>query len=143
MRTEPLKKKDVTRQWFIIDAKGKVLGRAASQIACLLTGKYLPNFTPSVDGGAGVIVLNCDKVVVTGDKSNQKIYKSFSGYPGGLKTTVYSEMMAKKPKHILRHAVRGMLPRSIIGDQIIKRLKLYVNGEHPHIAQKPIEFKLK
>jgi len=142
MKTKMAKKTEVDHDWFMVDVSDKVLGRAATKIATLLSGKYRPDYTPNVDGGAGVVVLNCGKVKVTGNKATQKVYKRFSGYPSGQKETVYNKMMEKDPKHIVRHAVRGMLPKNKLGDRMIKRLKLYVGTEHSHIAQQPTEIKL-
>ncbi|MDD4013072.1 MAG: 50S ribosomal protein L13 [Candidatus Omnitrophica bacterium] len=133
---------DVNHEWYIMDAEGHVVGRAATKIAALLKGKHKVDFTPHVDNGAGVIVLNCDKLKVTGSKAEDKVYKRFSGYPRGQKETVYKEMMTKRPKNILMHAVKGMLPKTRIGARMLKRLKLYTGAEHPHKAQTPKEIKL-
>ena len=141
-KTKMIKHKETEHDWYIIDVADKVLGRAATEIAVLIMGKNRPDFTPHVDNGAGVVVLNCNKVKVTGNKKIQKIYKSFSGYPGGLKETTYEKMIEKKPKHILKHAVKGMLPKNKLGARMIKRLKLYVGEEHPHTAQNPKEYKV-
>ena len=141
-KTRMIKHKEAEHQWYVIDVEGKVLGRAATQIATLLNGKNRPDFTPHVDNGAGVIVLNCSKVKVTGNKESQKVYKRFSGYPGGQKETVYSKMIEKDPKYIMRHAVKGMLPKNKLGACMIKRLKLYTGSDHPHTAQKPVEAKI-
>ena len=137
MKTKILKAEEAVHKWYVVDVEGQVLGRVATEIAMLLMGKNLPNFTPHVDSGAGVVILNCDKVRVTGKKAETKEYKSFSGYPSGQKVTLYNKMMEKDPKHILRHAVKGMLPKTRLGSKMIKRLKLYVGTEHPHTAQKP------
>lgn len=139
MKTKMVKQNEVSHEWFIVDVEGKILGRAAAEIATLLNGKYRSDFTPNVDSGAGVIVINCDKIKVTGKKAKTKEYKRFSGYPGGQKVTAYDKMFQKSPKYVLRHAVKGMLPKNRLGSRMIKRLKLYVGGEHPHVAQKPIE----
>ncbi|MBD3379663.1 MAG: 50S ribosomal protein L13 [Candidatus Omnitrophica bacterium] len=136
-KTKMVRREDVDHKWFVVDVKDKVLGRAATTIATLLRGKNRPDFTPHTDLGAGVIVLNCDKVKVTGNKASQKVYKSFSGYPGGQKEVKYNKMIEKKPEHILRHAVKGMLPKNSIGARMIKRLKLYTGTEHGHSAQRP------
>ena len=141
-KTIMAKSSETDRSWYIIDVEGKILGRAATKIAKLLSGKTRPDYTPNVDTGAGVIVLNCGEVKVTGAKTEQKMYKSFSGYPGGQKEIVYSKMKEKNPRHIMRHAVKGMLPKNKLGALMIKRLKLYVGKEHPHTAQKPVEIKL-
>ena len=142
MKTKIVKHQETGHEWFLIDAEGKILGRTATRVATLLSGKYRPDFTSNVDNGAGVIVLNCGKVKVTGKKAEQKYYKSFSGYPSGQKLTRYDKMMEKDPKHALRHAVKGMLPKNKLADLMLKRLKLYVGSEHPHVAQKPIEPKI-
>ncbi|MDD4956563.1 MAG: 50S ribosomal protein L13 [Candidatus Omnitrophica bacterium] len=140
--TKMVKNEETCHEWFVVDVQGKVLGRAATAIATLLKGKYRTDFTPHVDNGAGVVVLNCEKIKITGKKSLQKEYKRFSGYPGGQRVTVYSDMQEKHPKHILRHAVKGMLPKNRLGDRMMKRLKLYVGEAHPHTAQKPVEKKI-
>ena len=134
-----VKKSDSNHEWYIVDVTDKVLGRAATEIATLLSGKYRPDYTPNVDNGAGVVVLNCSKIRVTGKKGEQKVYKSFSGYPGGQRLVNFDNMFEKDPKHILRHAVKGMLPKNKRGARMIKRLKLYVGTEHSHAAQKPLE----
>ena len=141
-RTKMAKKEEVTHDWYVVDVADKVLGRVATQIAVLLNGKDRVDYTPHVDNGAGVIVLNCDKIKVTGKKSEQKAYERFSGYPSGLKKTVYEKMIIKDPKYILRHAVKGMLPKNKLGPLMLRRLKLYVGTEHPHTAQCPKEKKL-
>ena len=143
MKTKMINNNDVEHVWYTVDVADKILGRAATEIATLLSGKNRPDFTPNVDAGAGVIVLNCDKIRVTGNKASQKVYKRFSGYPSGQKETVYSKMLEKDPAYIVRHAVKGMLPKNKLGALRLKRLKLYVAGEkHLHIAQKPIEKKI-
>ena len=141
-RTKMAKKEETTHDWYVVDVADKVLGRVATQIAVLLNGKDRVDYTPHVDNGAGVIVLNCDKIKVTGKKSEQKAYERFSGYPSGLKKTVYEKMIIKDPKYILRHAVKGMLPKNKLGPLMLRRLKLYVGTEHPHTAQCPKEKKL-
>jgi len=133
------KAQDVNHEWYVVDVADKVVGRAATKIATLLKGKHKVDFSPHVDDGAGVIVINCGKIRVTGRKAEQKVYTSFSGYPGGLKSTTYEKMIVKKPKYILRHAVKGMLPKNKLGAKMIKRLKLYEGTEHPHSAQVPKE----
>ena len=137
MKTKMLKMNDVDRKWYLVDVKDKVLGRAATGIATLLSGKYRPDFTPHVDAGSGVIVLNCDKVRVTGNKAKQKQYKRYSGYPSGQRETSYEEMHEKDPKYILWHAVRGMLPKNKLSAHMLRRLKMYTGEEHPHAAQQP------
>lgn len=131
------KANEVERKWYVIDAEGKVLGRLASEIASVLRGKKKPIFTPHVDCGDFVIVINADKVVLTGDKLNQKIHAYHTGYPGGRKEIVYSEMIEKRPEKVIELAVKGMLPKSRLGRQMIKKLKVYAGAEHPHAAQLP------
>ena len=128
---------EVERKWYVVDADGKNLGRMASQIAAVLRGKNKPTYTPHVDCGDYVIVINAEKVAVTGKKRQEKIYKRHSGYPGGLKETTLGEMRATKPEEIILHAVRGMMPKGRLGRQMFKKLKVYAGPEHPHAAQKP------
>jgi len=142
MKTKLLKREEAQHEWYIIDVKDKVLGRVATEIAVRLMGKNRPDFTPNVDNGAGVIVINCDKIRVTGKKGLQKVYKRYSGYPDGQKVTAYNKMFDKNPEYIMRHAVKGMLPKNKLGDRMLKRLKLFVGEEHPHTAQTPTEIKL-
>ena len=137
MKSYMAKANEVERKWYVIDAEGKVLGRLTSEIASVLRGKRKPIFTPHVDCGDFVIVINADKVVLTGDKLNQKIHAYHTGYPGGRKEVVYAEMMAKRPEKVIELAVKGMLPKSRLGRQMIKKLKVYAGPEHPHAAQSP------
>ena len=137
MKTYMAKAETVQRKWYVVDAEGMVLGRLASQVAAILRGKNKPTFTPNVDTGDHVIVLNADKVVLTGDKLNQKFYRRHSGYPGGLKETSYKDLMAKKADLAVIEAVRGMLPKNALGRQMIKKLRVYKGAEHDHAAQKP------
>ena len=137
MKTYMAKAETVQRKWYVVDAEGMVLGRLVSQVAAILRGKNKPTFTPHVDTGDHVIVLNADKVVLTGDKLNQKFYRRHSGYPGGLKETSYKDLMAKKADLAVIEAVRGMLPKNALGRQMIKKLRVYKGAEHDHAAQKP------
>ena len=137
MKTYMAKAETVQRKWYVVDAEGMVLGRLASQVAAILRGKNKPTFTPHVDTGDHVIVLNADKVVLTGDKLNQKFYRRHSGYPGGLKETSYKDLMAKKSDLAVTEAVRGMLPKNALGRQMIKKLRVYKGAEHDHQAQNP------
>lgn len=136
-RTYMAKPGEVERKWYVIDAKGKVLGRLATEIARILRGKHKPTFTPHVDTGDFVIVVNADKVKVTGRKLKQKIYYNHSLYPGGLKRRTLEEMLATKPTEVIRRAVWGMLPHNRLGRKLIKKLKVYAGPDHPHAAQKP------
>ncbi len=137
MKTTHVKKEEVTREWHLVDASDKVLGRLATQIATILIGKNKALYSPHVDSGDGVVVLNCEKIRVTGKKPEQKVYKRFSGYPGGLKLETYESLQKRRPHEALRHAVKGMLPKNKLGRLMIKRLKIYVGDKHPHMAQAP------
>ena len=142
MKTFMPKAADITRKWYVVDAEGLALGRVASQIANILRGKNKPIYTPNVDTGDFVIVINADKVVLTGKKLDQKIYYKHSGYVGGLKETKYRKLLAEKPEEALRHAVVGMLPKGPLGRQMAKKLKIYAGAEHEHAAQKPEKLEL-
>ncbi|MEG6523388.1 50S ribosomal protein L13 [Desulfotomaculum sp. 1211_IL3151] len=128
---------EVQRKWYVIDAEGKVLGRVAVEAARILRGKHTPMFTPHVDTGDFVVVINADKVILTGNKLDQKMYNRHSGYPGGLKQTSYRVMMDKRPELMVEKAIKGMLPHNRLGAQQAKKLKVYVGSEHPHQAQQP------
>ncbi|GAA1368023.1 MULTISPECIES: 50S ribosomal protein L13 [Brevibacterium] len=142
MRTYTPKPGDVQRQWHVIDATDVVLGRLASQAARLLRGKHKVTFAPNVDSGDFVIIINADKVALTGAKLEQKRAYRHSGYPGGLKSTSYSELLAKDPQRAVEKAVAGMLPKNRLGRAQIKKLKVYAGGEHPHAAQNPQQFEI-
>lgn len=142
MKTTYIRKEDVKREWFLIDAKDKVLGRIATKIATLLKGKHYRAYSPHVDMGSGVIVINAEKIRVTGRKTEQKMYKRFSGYPSGLKLERLESLLKRRPHEILRQAVNGMLPKNKLGRRMIKRLKTCIGDKHPHMAQKPREIKL-
>ena len=135
--TYSAKRSDNQENWLIVDAEGKVLGRLASEVAARLRGKHKPLYTPHVDVGDWVIVINADKVKLTGRKMDKKIYYRHSGYMGGLTETNARELMKKKPEDIVRFAVKGMLPKNRLGRQIFKKLKVYAGAEHPHEAQNP------
>ena len=134
-------KENIERKWYVIDAEGMVLGRLASELAMVLSGKRKPVYTPHVDTGDYVIVLNADKIKMTGHKWDQKKYSYHTGYPGGLKQGVYKDLVVKHPTQLLRLAVKGMLPKNSLGRQMMKKLKLFTGTEHPHEAQQPIELK--
>lgn len=140
MKSYIAKPAEVERKWYVLDAEDKTLGKIASEVASILRGKKKPIYTPHVDTGDYVIVINAEKVRVTGKKEEQKIYKSHSGYPGGLKETTLRELRAKKPEEIIRHAVKGMMPKGKLGRQMFKKLKVYAGPEHPHTAQNPEEW---
>ena len=142
MKTKVLKEKDVTRKWYVVDATNKILGRLASRIARILTGKHKRRYTPHVDCGDFVVVVNADKFRVTGKKMKDKIYYSHSFHPGGLKAINLELMLKKHPERIVLHAVSGMLPKNKLRARRLKRLKIYTSSEHPHTAQSPEKIEL-
>lgn len=142
MKTFMANSQTVERKWYVVDASGMTLGRLASQVAAVLRGKNKPTFTPNVDTGDFVIVLNTDKVVLTGKKLTQKLYTYHTGYIGGLKQIPYDRMMAEKSDLVVYEAVKGMLPKNSLGRQMLTKLRVYKNGEHNHQAQQPIELTL-
>jgi len=135
--TYSAKQSDIKEKWIVVDAKGAVLGRLASNIAARLRGKHNPLFTPHVDSGDWVVVVNADKVVLTGRKWQKKIYYRHSGYIGGLKMITAQKLMEKRPEDLIRFAVKGMLPKNRLGRKLFKKLKVYVGDQHPHAAQQP------
>ncbi len=138
MKTYATKKSDITRSWRIVDAEGATLGRLATEVATLLRGKHKPTFSPHLDTGDAVIVVNAAKVKVTGNKLQAKSYIRHSGYPGGLHSETLERLLSRRPEEVLRRAVRGMLPQNRLGDQMIRKLHIYAGVEHPHAAQKPV-----
>jgi large subunit ribosomal protein L13 len=134
---------EVERKWYVVDAEGQTLGRLATEIATILRGKKKAQYTPHVDTGDFVVVVNAEKVVVTGKKAEQKVYRRHSGYPGGMKETSYARMMERKPAEVLRKAVKGMMPRTRLARQQLKKLKIYAGPEHPHAAQDPQNLEVK
>ena len=137
MRTLSIRTEDVTRKWYVVDAENLVLGRLASEIAKILRGKHKPFFTPHVDTGDFVIVVNADKVTLTGKKWAQKTYRWHTGYPGGFREIVAEKMRQRRPERIIELAVRGMLPKNKLGRAMIRKLKVYASSTHPHAAQQP------
>ena len=137
MKTYSAKPGEITREWYLVDAEGKTLGRLATQIADTLRGKRKPQYTPHVDTGDFVIVVNADKITVTGNKLDQKRYYRHSGYPGGLRSRTLREQLDRRPTEVLRVAVKGMLPKNRLARQQITKLKIYAGPEHPHEAQNP------
>ena len=129
---------NVERKWYVVDAEGQTVGRLAAEVAKVLRGKHKPTFTPHVDTGDFVIVINAEKVKVTGKKETDKIYLHHTGYPGGLKSASFKELMEKDPRIVIEHAVRGMLQHNTLGAEQFNKLKVYVGPEHPHAAQKPV-----
>lgn len=139
-KTEFAKKESVDRKWFVVDAEGEVVGRLASKIAHVLRGKHKPSYSPHVDCGDYVIVINAEKIRFTGQKMDQKEYLTYSGYPGGQKSTTARELLDKKPHAIIENAVKGMLPKTKLGRAMLKKLFIYGGAEHPHQAQQPEAF---
>ena len=137
MSTKFVKAADVERKWYLVDAEGKTLGRLSTEIATILMGKNKPTYTPSMDTGDFVVVINAEKVELTGNKWKDKFYRYHTGHPGGLKEIRYSELVQRKPEKLIELAVKGMLPKSKLGRAQIKKLKVYAGAEHPHEAQQP------
>ncbi|MBD3309582.1 50S ribosomal protein L13 [candidate division KSB3 bacterium] len=137
MKTEFAKKETVQRKWYVIDAKDQILGRLAAEIARRLRGKHKPIFSPHVDTGDYIIVVNADKIRLTGKKWDAKVYYHHTGYPGGIKSTTAKQLLRRKPERLLEHAVKGMLPKNRLGRQMYKKLKVYTQPDHPHTAQQP------
>jgi large subunit ribosomal protein L13 len=142
MKTFQAKKVEVQHQWYLVDAEGKVLGRLASELAKILRGKNKPIYTPHVDTGDFVIVVNAGKVTLTGKKMKDKVYYHHTGHPGGIREISAEKLMAKKPTEMIRIAVKGMLPKTSLGRQMIQKLKIYTGPNHPHEAQKPIPLQI-
>lgn len=142
MKTISLKKSEIQKNWWIVDARGAVLGRLASEVAQILRGKHKTNFTPHLDMGDCVIVINAEKIEVTGNKEKDKKYFSHTGYPGGGKEISLEGLRQSKPEEIIKKAVKGMLPHNKLGRSILSHLKIYVGSEHPHIAQNPQDLKI-
>ena len=137
MKTYQANAQDRERGWYVVDAGGKTLGRLATQIANVLRGKHKPTYTPHVDVGDFVIVVNAEKIAVTGDKREKKLYWRHSGYPGGIRSRTLGDLLEKRPEEVIRKAVKGMLPRNRLARQQLRKLKVYAGPEHPHRAQKP------
>ena len=142
MLTSSIKKDEIKRDWFVVDAENQTLGRLASEIAQVIRGKKKPNYTPNLDMGDFVVVINAEKVVVTGSKEVQKKYFSHSGFPGGEKEVSLSSLRQKHPERIIYNAVKGMLPHNRLGRKLIKHLKVYTGTEHPHVSQQPKQFNI-
>lgn len=142
-KTYVTRSKDVQREWYVVDAAGQTLGRLAARVARILRGKHKPTYSPSVDTGDFVIVVNAEKIHVTGRKLDQKIYYRYSGYPGGLKEITLRNLLQRHPTRVIEHAVRGMLPKNRLGRQMFKKLKVYAGPDHPHAAQQPEQLELR
>jgi len=137
MKTHVVKAGDIERRWYVVDAQGKTLGRLATQVASVLRGKHKPTFSPHLDTGDYVIIVNAEKIQVTGNKLNTKMYYWYSGYLGGQSSIVLSKQLQQHPERVLVHAIRGMLPRNRLGRAMLKKLKVYSGAKHPHTAQRP------
>lgn len=137
MKTHTVKAGDIVQQWFVVDADGRPLGRLAAEIAKVLKGKHKPTYSPHLDLGDHVIVINAEKIHVSGKKDEQKLYYNYSGYQGGLKIRTFNDLMQKDPSLIIKRAVKGMLPHNRLGRRLLKKLKVYSGGQHPHKAQNP------
>jgi len=137
LKTYVAKKEDIKRQWYLVDAKDKILGRLATKIAVILRGKHKPIFTPYIDTGDAVVVINAAKIRVSGRKMNEKIYRRYSGYPGGLREVTLDTMLKNKPEEVIRLAVGRMLPKGDLGEAMLKKLKVYADDQHAHKAQNP------
>jgi large subunit ribosomal protein L13 len=132
--------KDIKRKWYVLDASGKTLGRLATQAASMLAGKLNPLYTPYIDVGDHVIIVNAEKIVLTGMKGEQKLYRRYTGFPGGLREESFVKLLARRPEAIVEQAVKGMLPKSKLGRQMATKLKVYKGGQHPHLAQQPVPY---
>ena len=137
MKTYQAKKEEVVRQWYLVNAEGRILGRLATQLAMILRGKKKPIYTPHVDTGDFVVVVNANKVTLTGKKMKDKVYYHHSGHPGGIKVTSAEKLLARKPTELIRLAVKGMLPKNSLGRQMLTKLKVYAGPNHPHAGQRP------
>ncbi len=142
MKTYQTKKEEAEHRWYVVNAEGRVLGRLATELAKVLRGKNKPSFTPHVDTGDCVVVVNASKVVLTGKKMKDKKYYHHTGYPGGIRETNAEKLLAKKPTEMVRIAVKGMLPKNSLGRQMLRKLKIYAGPSHPHEAQKPVPFEI-
>jgi large subunit ribosomal protein L13 len=140
MKTYSQKASEVSRDWYVVDADGQTVGRLSTQIATLLRGKHKPTFSPNIDGGVFVVIINAEKIQLLGKKQDQKMYYRHSNYPGGFKSVSYRRMLATHPDRILRYAVKGMLPKTRLGRRQLVKLRIYAGATHPHLAQQPTVF---
>ncbi|MAY10767.1 MAG: 50S ribosomal protein L13 [Alcanivorax sp.] len=142
MKTYSAKPESVKRDWYVVDASGKTLGRLAAEVASRLRGKHKPEYTPHVDTGDYIVVINAEKVAVTGKKASDKMYYRHTGYPGGLKEANFETLISEKPQMVIEKAVKGMMPRNPLGRDMLRKLKVYAGAEHPHTAQQPQQLEL-
>ncbi|MFW6323486.1 MAG: 50S ribosomal protein L13 [Desulfovibrionales bacterium] len=142
MKTFSPKPQDIQREWFVVDAQDKILGRLATEVASRLRGKHKPEYAPHMDNGDFIVIVNAEKIRVTGAKMIDKKYYRHTGYPGGIKETTLKELLDKKPEQVITNAVKGMLPKNRLGRALLKKLKVYSGGEHPHEAQKPMPLEI-
>lgn len=140
MKTYSQKASEVSRDWYVVDADGQTVGRLSTQIATLLRGKHKPTFSPNIDGGDFVVIINAEKIQLLGKKQDQKMYYRHSNYPGGFKSVSYRRMLATHPDRILRYAIKGMLPKTRLGRRQLVKLRIYAGATHPHLAQQPTVF---
>ncbi|MCF7792657.1 MAG: 50S ribosomal protein L13 [Candidatus Cloacimonetes bacterium] len=143
MKTDAPKANQIQQSWYLVDATDKVLGRLATQVASILRGKNKPYFSPHLDTGDFVVVVNAEKIRLTGNKENKKTYDRYSGYPGGRSEVTFKRMKEERPEEIIIHAVKGMLPKNILGRKLIQKLKVYAGANHPHAGQKPLDLDIK
>jgi len=143
MKTYTPKPSEITREWHVVDAEGLIIGRMATEVARLLRGKHKPTFSPHIDTGDHVIIVNADKVIMSGNKAEQKQIYRHSGYPGGIKSETFAQLLDRKPADAVRRSIRGMLPKSSLGRQQLSKLKVYAGPDHPHQAQAPTPFEIK
>lgn len=143
MKTYTPKSSEITREWHVVDAEGMIVGRMATEVARLLRGKHKPTYSPHIDTGDHVIIINADKVIMSGDKASKKLIYRHSGYPGGIKSETFDKLLARKPADAVRRTVRGMVPKGPLGRQQMTKLKVYAGPEHPHHAQAPKPFEIK
>ena len=134
---------DIKRKWFVVDATGKTLGRLSTHCASILAGKNSPQYTPYIDTGDHVVIINCEKIVLTGLKGDQKMYRRYTGFPGGLREESFTKLLARRPEAIVEQSVKGMLPKSKMGRQMATKLKVYKGSQHPHLAQQPVALEIK
>lgn len=143
VKTYTPKESEIERSWYVVDAEDAILGRLSTQVASILRGKHKPEFTPNLDAGDYVIVINADKVRVSGGKDRQKMYYRHSRYPGGIKSLSFEEMLARNPERVIQLAVRGMMPKNVLGKRMLRKLRVYAGPDHPHVGQQPTQLEIR